>query len=76
MFGSLEEAFFDHSQPLDAPGLVERYTSASYIAVLPEAERREVLERVRSLAETHPDLAGRTTFELPYVTELHWCRRR
>ena len=75
-FGPLEEARFPHSQRLDAAGLVERYASASYVATLPEAERRDVLLRVRDLAETHPDLAGREDFELPYVTELYWSARR
>ena len=76
LFGPLHQLRFPHSQTLDADGLVERYASASYVARLPEPERSDVLERVRHLAETHPDLAGRETFELPYVTELHWCSRR
>ena len=74
-FGGLREERFAHAQTLDVPGLVERYASASYVAVLPEPERRSVLDRIRRLAEKHPDLAGRDTFELPYVTELHWCVR-
>jgi SAM-dependent methyltransferase len=76
LFGPIQEARFPHAQPLDAPGLVERYASASYVAILPEPERRDVLARIRSLAETHPDLTGRAAFDLPYVTELHWCERR
>jgi len=75
-FGRLEEARFPHAQRLDAAGLVERYSSASYVATLPDPQRRDVLRRVRDLAETHPDLAGRESFELPYVTELHWSARR
>jgi SAM-dependent methyltransferase len=76
LFGELQEARFPHSQSLDAPGLVERYASASYVAVLPDDERAEVLGRIRTLAETHPDLKGKARFDLPYVTELHWCARR
>ena len=75
-FGPLQEARFPHSQPLTAPGLVERYASASYVATLPEEERRDVLGRIRRLTESHPDLSGKEDFELPYVTELHWCTRR
>jgi ubiquinone/menaquinone biosynthesis C-methylase UbiE len=75
-FGPLEEARFAHAQRLDAEGLVERYASASYVATLPDAERAEVLRRIGTLARTHPDLAGREDFELPYVTELHWSARR
>jgi SAM-dependent methyltransferase len=75
LFGKLHQRRFAHSQSLDADGLVTRYASASYIAVLPEEERAEVLERIRRLAETHPDLAGRERFDLPYITELYWCAR-
>jgi SAM-dependent methyltransferase len=75
LFGTLHQRRFHHAQPLDADGLVTRYASASYIAVLPEAERAGVLERIRRLAQTHPDLAGRERFDLPYITELYWCAR-
>jgi SAM-dependent methyltransferase len=75
LFGSLNQRRFPHSQTLDVDGLVERFASASFIAALPGEERAEVLGRIRELAETHPDLAGRTSFELPYFTELYWCSR-
>jgi ubiquinone/menaquinone biosynthesis C-methylase UbiE len=75
-FGALQEDRFPHAQRLDAEGLVERYASASYVATLPDAQRRDVLERIRDLAGTHPDLAGKAQLDLPYVTELHWCARR
>ena len=76
LFGPLEEERFAHAQILDGPGLIERYASASYVAMLPDAERLDVLSRIRSLVESHPDLRGRSRFPLPYVTELHRCERR
>ena len=76
LFGALEEERFPHAQMLAGPGLVERYASASYLAVLAEGERLDVLSRIGSLVETHPDLRGRSQFPLPYVTELHRCERR
>lgn len=76
LFGPLEEEVFRHAQTLDGPGLVERYASASYVARLPDNERRDVLARIGRLAEIHRDLAGRSEFDLPYVTQLHRCRRR
>jgi SAM-dependent methyltransferase len=75
LFGSLNQRRFPHSQTLDVDGLVERFASVSFIAVLPEEERAEVLSRIRELAETHPDLVDRDSFELPYFTELYWCSR-
>lgn len=76
LFGSVQEARVPHAQRLDTAGLVKRYASASYVAVLPGDERRDLLDRIRRLAETHPDLAGLEGFDLPYVTEIYWCARR
>ncbi|HJV05058.1 MAG TPA: class I SAM-dependent methyltransferase [Actinomycetota bacterium] len=75
LFGSLNQRRFPHSQTLDLDGLEERFASASFIASLPGEERAEVLGRIRELAGTHPDLAGRDSFELRYFTELYWCSR-
>jgi SAM-dependent methyltransferase len=51
--------------PQDLLNLVQ---SRSYVIAL-SVERRDVfLEQVRVLMDTHPDLAGKQTFELPYLT--------
>ncbi|TWG12482.1 hypothetical protein FHX34_105349 [Actinoplanes teichomyceticus] len=42
--------------------------SRSYVIVLPEAERAELLGNVIELLDAHPDLAGREQLRLPYVT--------
>jgi SAM-dependent methyltransferase len=56
--------------------LVERAASTSFVADAAPAARDRVLGRVGELVRTHPDLAGRDSFELPYVTELRtWVRR-
>jgi SAM-dependent methyltransferase len=75
LFGRLNQLRFPHRQRLDRDGLVERFASASFIASAPPGEREEVLGRIRELAETHPDLADRDEFDLPYMTELYWCAR-
>jgi SAM-dependent methyltransferase len=75
LFGRLNQLRFPHAQRLDVDGLVERFASVSFIASLSPEERDDVLERILSLAETHPDLAGREGFDLPYVTELYWCAK-
>lgn len=75
LFGRLNQLRFPYAQRLDVDGLVERFASVSFIASLSPEERDDVLERIRSLAETHPDLAGRKVFDLPYVTELYWCAK-
>lgn len=54
------------AQIVDADGLVDRVGSTSIIAALPDGERRDVLDRIRALAEDRPD-----RFDLPYVSEAY-----
>jgi SAM-dependent methyltransferase len=75
-FTPLEQWSTSWGQPCDAELLVARAASTSVVAALAEPERSEVLRRVRHLAETHPDLAGKDVFAFPYTTRVHWCRRR
>lgn len=58
-----------------AGALVEAAASTSFVADATPAARSRVLDRVRELAATHPQLAGRAAFELPYRTEVHLWRR-
>lgn len=75
-FEPLVQWAHDWVQPCDAELLVARAASVSVVAAMPADERRVVLDRVRQLAETHPDLAGRAAFGFPYTTRVHWARRR
>jgi SAM-dependent methyltransferase len=50
LFAPLDEADFPNEQRLDAEGLAARVGSISAIGALPERERGQVLDRVRSLA--------------------------
>jgi hypothetical protein len=61
-------------QPCDPDLLVARAESVSVVGALAEDDRAWVLSRIRDLARTHPDLAGRTTFGFPYVTRVYRCR--
>ena len=49
---------------------------ASVVGAMAADERAEVLARVRDLARTHPDLAGRPTFGFPYTTAVWRTTRR
>lgn len=62
-------------QPCDEDLLVARAASVSVVGALPEGERATVLDRVRDLARTHPDLAGRAWWGFPYVTRVWSCRK-
>lgn len=56
--------------------LVRLAGTRSYAIVLPPDERAALLDRVRTLVTTHPDLAGRPRVPVPYVTRVYTtCRR-
>lgn len=73
-FGPVEHASVAWEQPVDADLLVRRAASTSFVSALPDDARAAALDRVRDLAATHPDLAGRATFGFPYRTAVYWCR--
>jgi SAM-dependent methyltransferase len=68
-FGPVEVTRFAWSQTLGLARLLDLVASRSYVILKTPAEREALLGDVRELAATHPDLAGRTAFTLPYVTE-------
>lgn len=67
---------FSHSQQLGLDGLIARVRSIAFVASLPPGEREALLERVREIASSHPELGGRERLELPYRTDVYWCRRQ
>ncbi|MCC2334758.1 class I SAM-dependent methyltransferase [Cellulomonas wangsupingiae] len=56
--------------------LVRLAGTRSYALVLPADERAALLERVRTLVTTHPDLVGRERVAVPYTTRVYTARRR
>lgn len=67
---------FRHTQRIDRDGLLALAGTRGFFLALPEDRRREVLAEVRRLTRTHPELMGRTEFDLPYVTEVWRAARR
>jgi ubiquinone/menaquinone biosynthesis C-methylase UbiE len=67
-FGPPESGEFPFTQTMTGDGLAELYESRSYVIDRPAAERAQLLKDIRAFARTHPDLAGRESFELPYRT--------
>jgi ubiquinone/menaquinone biosynthesis C-methylase UbiE len=65
-----ERRRFRHEQELDADGLADLISSRSYVIRMPADQRAELLERVRQLARTHPQLVGRQHFFMPYLTTV------
>jgi SAM-dependent methyltransferase len=66
LFERPERSLFEHVQPLDEQGLVERTLSISFIATAPAAVRTDVEARVRALARD-----AELPLRLPYMTELY-----
>lgn len=69
-------AQFRQEHQLDLSMLIDLVRSRSYVILLDEARRARLLEDVTNLARTHPQLAGRQTFMLPYTTYCWRARRR
>ncbi|MBU2665438.1 class I SAM-dependent methyltransferase [Actinoplanes bogorensis] len=68
-FGPVEIAHFEWTETLGPERLIDMVASRSYVILLSPDERAALLSEVRRLMATHPDLVGRTEFQLPYITE-------
>jgi SAM-dependent methyltransferase len=66
LYERCERALFEHEQPVDEQGLVERVISMSFIAASPQPVRDEVEARVRAIARE-----AEQPIRLPYMTELY-----
>lgn len=73
-FDSIEMRTFTHEQELTEESLVNLVSSRSYVAMLSDDAREEVLSNVRRLCRDHPELRGKHTFGLPYITTVFRTR--
>ncbi|MGC0153213.1 hypothetical protein ACPRNU_12190 [Chromobacterium vaccinii] len=55
--------------------IVDRSLSVSFIAALPDDEKRRFAEALRRLIASDPDLSGREEVAFPYRTEAYRCVR-
>jgi SAM-dependent methyltransferase len=74
-FSPLESMEFDNVQEVDEEAVLDRAASTSFIAALPEADRRTVIERVRDLVRSHPQTRGRARFAFRHLTRVYCCNR-
>ena len=72
---AVERREFGNPVPFDRARLGEWASTTSRIAVLPGPERERVLADVVRLADEHPDLAGRQSFDMPFVAVAVRARR-
>lgn len=73
LFGPPVHRQFKHVHIHDRASLIDRVESMSFVAVQPEPIRDGIFADVRALLDEHPELAGRATFELPYLTSAWWA---
>ena len=74
-FEVLQEKSVTHSHTGSAEQvIVARTASISFVAAMPERERDSLLAEVRALIARTPELAGKPTVSMPYVTKMYWCR--
>lgn len=67
-FGAPEHFEVPWRHPLTADGLVDLVASRSYYITATPERQADIRAQLRELVTSHPDLAGRATFDLPYVT--------
>jgi SAM-dependent methyltransferase len=75
LFAVTERQTFEHSTRHTVDSLVELMKSRSYYLTSPPEAQVAIVAAIRDLAATHPALAGRNEFDLPYVTMVFRGRR-
>lgn len=76
LFEEFDYEVFPWSQTLTRDGLLDLVRSRSVFIVASPEEQQSVLARVNELLDTNPEVAGTTSFELPYRTHAFRGRVR
>lgn len=74
-FGPVERHDLEWVNPVTLETLLELVQSRSYVITMSAQERASVLAEVRELAAHHPDLAGRSVIDMPYLTHCSRATR-
>jgi SAM-dependent methyltransferase len=69
LFRPFDTKTFEMVQILDRTELLAHVRSRSSVAAVDEAERLRIMKAVVQLCDRHPDLAGKSRFELRYKTQ-------
>jgi SAM-dependent methyltransferase len=75
-FTRVELGVYHHAVPTSLDGLVALLHTRSYYLTATPERQGELEGAVRELARSHPDLAGRAGFLLPYLTRVFRAVRR
>ena len=74
-FDAVDQASFPNPVTVTPTQLLDRVASISFVAASGRREREAVLDDVRGLLATHPDLAGRERILFPYRTDVYAWER-
>jgi SAM-dependent methyltransferase len=74
-FGPVEKALFAFERRYTTDLLVDLVKSRSYYLTATPDAQQAIEHAVRTLVATHPALAGKPDFPMPYVTEAYRARR-
>lgn len=75
-FGALEHVSLPHGhtgKPEDV--ILARVLSTSFIAALPDDERAIFANEIRRFIAGEPELAGKQSVTVPYLTQAYWAER-
>jgi ubiquinone/menaquinone biosynthesis C-methylase UbiE len=73
-FGEIEEKDFEWSREFTRDELLDLLRSRSYFITADEAEQTSILRGVNELLDTDPDVGGRDSWSMPYVTRAFRMR--
>lgn len=73
-FGEIEEATFAWSREFTRDELFDLVRSRSYFITAPAEEQASILSGVASLLDSDPDVGGRDSWTMPYVTRAFRMR--
>ena len=73
-FGELESANFEWSAELTRQDLLDLLRSRSYFITADETEQSSLVRGVNDLLDNDPDVGGRDTWTMPYVTRAFRTR--
>ncbi len=71
LFGDVTKQQFPHVARQSPQGIADLAASRSNYLTATPTEQRLILDQVAELCAAHPDLAGRDTFDLPYLTTVY-----
>ncbi len=71
LFGDVTKHQFSHVVRQSPQGIADLVASRSTYLTATPAEQRRIRDQITELCATHPELAGRDAFDLPYLTTVY-----